>query len=78
MEQAMSTITETPLAPFKRGQRIEYTYAGGKVVPGKVISIEKAARWRGWLVAELTDEHGSYRGCVHSGQCRSLDNRRAA
>lgn len=65
----------SPTLTFKRGQRIEYTYAGGQVTPGKIIRAETDPRWLGWFIAELTDDHGTYRGCVHGGQLRSTDNR---
>lgn len=65
----------TVLAPFRRGERIEYTFAAGKVVRGKVVRLEREPRWLGWLVADLTDEDGTSRGCVWGGQCRSIDNR---
>lgn len=77
---------------FKRGQRIEYTYAAGQVTLGKVVRLytakdcEQHKRTHGeaaaaalpeWIVCELTDAHGSYRGACHFSQLRSLDNRAA-
>lgn len=79
-----------PTPTFKRGQRIEYTYAAGQVTPGKVVRLytakdcERHKRTHGeaaaaalpeWIVCELTDAHGSYRGACHIGQLRSVDNR---
>lgn len=72
---------------FKRGQRIEYTYAGGAVVPGKVVRLysakdcERHARTHGkeaaadlpnWIVCALTDGHGSYQGACHFSQLRAI------
>ncbi len=79
--------------PLKRGQRIEYTYAAGAVTPGKVVrtytakDCERHARTHGeaaaaalpeWIVCELTDAQGTYRGACHVSQLRSLDNRVSA
>lgn len=61
---------------LKRGTRIEYTYALGKVVPGKVL--RPYADWPGWFLCELTDEGGSYRGGCHVDQLRITDNRAGA
>lgn len=75
---------------FKRGTRIEYTYAGGAVVPGKVLRLytakdaadhakthgeEAATRLCEWIPCELTDEHGSYKGACHVSQLRIVSNR---
>jgi len=74
---------------MKRGTRIEYTYAGGKVVSGKVLrsytakeiathakthGAEAAARLPEWFPCELYDEHGSYRGACHLSQLRVIAN----
>ena len=60
---------------LKRGTRIEYTYAGGAVVAGKVI---KPYGELGWFLCELTDEGGAYRGGCYVGQLRVVDNRAGA
>lgn len=72
---------------LKRGRRIEYTHAGGKVVTGKVLRLytaseiaaharthgaEAAARLPNWIPCELTDEHGSYRAACHVSQLRAV------
>jgi len=71
---------------FKRGQKIVFSYAGGREVPGKIVRFYTAkeiachARSHGtraaellpnWIVCELTDESGSYRGACHVDQLRA-------
>lgn len=78
---------------LKRGTRIEYRYALGKVVPGKVVRLytdkeiarhaithgeRAAADLPNWIVCELEDEAGAYRGACHIDQLRVTDNRFAA
>ena len=78
---------------FERGTRIEYTYAGGSVVGGRVVrrysakeiaaharshGPEAAAKLPEWIVCELNDERGAYRGACHVSQLRITDNRLAA
>lgn len=78
---------------FKRGTRIEYRYAAGAVTPGKVVrhytpkeiaahakthGPEAAARLPEWIVCELEDDHGTYRGACHVSQLRVTDNRVSA
>lgn len=78
---------------FKRGTRIEYTYAGGKVASGKVLRLyspkeiaehrlthgpEAAAKLPEWIPCELNDEHGTYSGACHVSQLRNVDNRVSA
>lgn len=75
---------------FKRGQRIEYTFAAGKVVQGKVKRLYSAseiaahakshgaaaaARLPEWLVCQLTDEAGTFTVACHHEQLRLIDNR---
>lgn len=77
---------------LKRGTRIEYTYAAGKVVRGTVLKpygardIALHARTHGekaaaelpnWYPCQLEDEHGTYRGACHVSQLRVVDNRAA-
>jgi len=59
---------------LKRGTQIIYTYAGGKVVPGKIVR-PYAADMPGWYLVKLTDEAGSYRGGCHCDQIAITDNR---
>lgn len=78
---------------FKRGTRIEYRYAGGAVTQGKVVRTytdkeiaahamthgeRAAADLPNWIVCELEDDHGTYRGACHVSQLRVTDNRIAA
>lgn len=78
---------------LKRGIRIEYRYASGNVVQGRVVrrysareiaahanshGAEAAAQLPEWVVCELTDEHGSHTGACHVSQLRVTDNRCAA
>jgi hypothetical protein len=78
---------------LKRGTRIEYSYAGGAIVPGKVVRTytpkeiaahakshgeSAAADLPNWIVCELHDDHGAYRGACHISQIRVTDNRLAA
>jgi hypothetical protein len=65
------------MTTFKRGTRITYTYAGGKVVSGKIVGPYDKAMPNWWRV-ELTDEAGTYRGGAHADQITVTDNRRAA
>lgn len=58
---------------LKRGTRIEYTYAGGKVVQGKILG-DYASDMPGWYAAHLWDEHGKYGGGVHQSQVRVIRN----
>lgn len=65
---------------LKRGARIEYTYAAGKVVAGRVLGAEKIPSYSGigselWYRTQLLDERGAFKGLVHSSQVRSIDNR---
>jgi len=80
----MTKITDGHPRQFKRGQRIEFTYAGGKVVPGKIIGYQDMSKvpfrpdlkgMVGWYAVTLTDEQGAYSGSVHEEQIRSVDNR---
>lgn len=72
---------------FKRGTKIEYTYAAGQKVTGKVIrhytarEIEAHRKSHGdraaellpnWIVCELEDDHGKYRGACHVEQLRVI------
>ena len=59
---------------LKRGTRITYTYALGKIVSGKVIR-PYSPDMPEWFVCELTDEGGSYRGGCHVSQITVTDNR---
>jgi hypothetical protein len=78
---------------LKRGTRIEYRYAFGAVKPGKVVrtytakEIATHAKTHGeraaadlpnWIVCELEDDHGSYKGACHISQIRVTDNRVSA
>lgn len=67
----------TQTAQIKRGTRIEYTYAFGRVVSGKVLK-PYSDDMPGWFLCELTDEGGAYRGGCHVDQLRITDNRKAA
>lgn len=75
---------------MKRGTRIEYRYAGGLVVPGKVVHTytakeiaghakshgpEAAARLPEWIVCELHHDDGNCTGACHISQLRVTDNR---
>jgi hypothetical protein len=62
---------------MKRGTRIEYRYAFGNVVPGKVLA-PYAADMPDWFLCELEDEAGKYRGGCHVSQLRVTDNRVSA
>jgi hypothetical protein len=59
---------------LKRGTRVTYTFAAGKVVPGKVLR-PYAKDMPDWYLVELTDEQGTSRGGCHSGQLTVVDNR---
>lgn len=65
---------------LKRGTKIEYAYAGGKIVSGKVVRVQPINFYAKhgvelWYQVRLTDEHGEYGGTVHHGQIRNVDNR---
>jgi hypothetical protein len=62
---------------LKRNTRIEYTYAGGAEVPGRILRKVPETEIHGltgWYHVELTDDGGAYRCCVHEQQIRSLSN----
>jgi hypothetical protein len=59
---------------FKRGTRVEYTYACGAVVAGRILGPYCKAMPE-WYRVELTDDHGTYRGGCHEQQLRVVDNR---
>jgi hypothetical protein len=64
-------------AILKRNTRIEYTYAAGAVVPGRILAKVPESEINGlagWYRVELTDDGGAYRCCVHQQQIRSLSN----
>lgn len=58
---------------LKRGTRIEYTFAGGKVVQGRIVRQQPSHPE--WFVCKLTDEAGEYSGSCHRDQLRVIDNR---
>ncbi len=75
---------------FKRGTRIEYRYAAGAIVPGKVVRTysekeitahakthgeKAAAALPNWIVCELYHPDGTSRGACHIDQLRVTDNR---
>lgn len=62
---------------LKRGTRIEYTYAGGKVVQGKIVRHQDMDNvpgrpdlkgLTGWYHVSLVDEHGPHQCSVHESQ----------
>ena len=59
---------------MKRGTRITYRYAGGKIVQGKIIK-PYAKEMPDWYLCELTDEAGTIRGGCHREQITIVDNR---
>ena len=59
---------------MKRGTRIEYTYALGKVVQGRIVR-SYAPHMPEWFLCELVDTAGKYRVGCHTGQLRVVDNR---
>ena len=63
---------ETMTTELKRNTRIEYTFAAGKVVQGKVV--KAVAGMPGWFVARLWDEAGEFGGSIHVGQIRVVSN----
>ena len=65
------------MAHIKRGTRVTYTYAAGKVVMGKVIR-PYAKDMPGWYLVELTDEISTHRGGCWHAQLTITDNRHDA
>jgi hypothetical protein len=61
-------------AELRRGAPIQYAYAGGKVVSGRVLGAY-ADDMPGWYRCELEDEHGKYASGCHIGQIRLLGGR---
>jgi hypothetical protein len=59
---------------IRKGSRIEYTYAAGKVVQGKIVKAAKVNGYDGWFVARLWDDAGEYGGCIHVDQIRVVSN----
>lgn len=60
---------------LKRGTKIEYTYAGGKVVPGVIVKHHDGEMDGYWYAAKLTDDAGTYGGSIHMSQIKVVDNR---
>lgn len=66
---------------LKRGTRMEWTYALGKIVTGRVI--REYRELAGWYLCEVSDDAGTYRGgfCAFNkdgspcSQFRITDNR---
>lgn len=54
---------------LKRRTRIEYAYAGGKVVQGKIIG-PYSPDMPDWFLCELEDEFGTYRSGCHRSQLK--------
>jgi hypothetical protein len=67
-------MTQTAQPTLKRGTRVAYSYAGGKVVSGIVVKQHKA-EMADWFVLRLTDEAGTYCGSCHREQITVTDNR---
>lgn len=65
-------MTDAP--KLKRGTRITYRYAAGKIVPGKIIR-PYTHEQPGWYLCELTDEISTTRGGCHIDQITVTDNR---
>lgn len=65
------------MTEFRRGMRVTYRYAGGRIVQGKIIR-PYSADMPMWYLVELTDEQGTYRGGCHAEQLERKDNRKAA
>jgi hypothetical protein len=61
------------MAKIKRGTRIEYTYAAGKVVQGKILG-PYCLEMPGWYRARLWDEGGEYVAGIHENQIRVVSN----
>ena len=61
------------MAQIKRGTRIEYTYAFGKVVQGKILG-PYSKDMPGWYSAKLCDEGGEYGGGINESQIRITSN----
>jgi hypothetical protein len=59
---------------MKRGTRIEYTYALGKVVQGRIVR-PYSGEMPEWYLCKLTDKAGDYSVGCHIGQIRVVDNR---
>jgi hypothetical protein len=59
---------------MKRGTKIEYRYAAGAIVSGKIIK-PYSPEMPGWFLCALTDEGGEYRSGCHVEQLRNVDNR---
>lgn len=59
-------------AEIRKGARVEYTYAAGKVVTGKIV--KAVTDHPGWFVARLWDEHGESCVSIHASQTRVISN----
>jgi hypothetical protein len=59
---------------LKRGTRVTYRYAGGKIVPGVIVKQHKDD-FADWYVVRLTDEAGTSTGSCHRDQITVTDNR---
>ena len=57
---------------MKRGTRIEYRFAGGKIIGGKILRPDVMPDW---FICRLTDEAGDFTACCHVDQIRNVSNR---
>ena len=63
-------------SPLRRGTRVSYRNAAGKIVLGVVLR-QHPAPMADWYLLELTDEHGCFRASCHRVQITVTDNRLA-
>lgn len=64
------------MTDLKRGTRVTYRFAGGKIVPGTVVKRHKDLLDGQWYVLRLTDEVGTWSGSCHRDQIAITDNQR--
>jgi len=62
------------MATLKRGTRVSYRYAAGKLLSGKIVK-PYSPDMPDWYVLDLTSECGSYRAGCHVEQITVTDNR---
>ncbi len=60
---------------IKRGTRVTYRFAGGKIIAGVVMKHHKDMLDGQWYVLRLTDEVGTWSGSCHREQITVTDNR---
>lgn len=74
LRELVETIEDAVMI-IKGGTEIEYTYALGGTVQGRIVKPSFKIREAQWYQVRLNDEAGEYGATVHESQIRIIDNR---